>query len=160
MIRLTLSLRFWVVGLPCVLGLSGIVGLGGCTPFTHTRGYIFPLSVESKLHVGMDQDAVLTVLGSPVLVDPLDSHRWIYTQTKTHQQAFQKSHVVAQKTLVLSFNAQGSVDTLEWVPSSQVVTLIPDPEKTPVLGRHITPVQQMFQSMQHIHKKDPERSDH
>lgn len=150
-----LTRRFFKKSLPqkavCALAL---IFSTGCTPKHYMRGYIFPpQKIENLIHNGMDQASVLQVLGTPVLVDPLQPNRWIYSQTHAEQQAFHHPRVLSQKTLVMTFTPQGTLENFSWVDPKLCLNIVPDPGKTKIVGRDITELQQMFQGVYRTSKR-------
>ena len=74
--------------------------LVGCHPYEVDvqQGNILDHKVLSQLHSGLSKDAVKTLLGSPILVDPFDSNIWIYAYTNQIN-----GGQIEKKMLVLKF---------------------------------------------------------
>jgi outer membrane protein assembly factor BamE (lipoprotein component of BamABCDE complex) len=128
---------------------SGMVGalllVAGCAQEPRLQGYVF--SPEHQIAPGMNRDEVVRLMGEPVLVDPLEPRRWVYASARVERKAFVAPRVLDQRTLVVVFDSGDKVArVVEGVPLA-VGRESPDPAVTPVLGRSVGVVQQMFRGV-------------
>ena len=78
--------------------LSGCVLFHGYAPDVQ-QGNAFTIDQVSKLRVGMPVNAVLAIMGSPVLVNTFNNNRFDYVYT------FQKvGYRMSEKKVIVSFN--------------------------------------------------------
>lgn len=106
--------------------LSATVAMSGCsllsvykidlpqgTPITQTQA--------QKLKVGMNQNQVLYILGSPAIKDTLEPNRWDYIYDYQAGTEGQRKGIAdvknASQHLIIYFDANGSVNRIEGLES-------------------------------------------
>lgn len=76
------------------LFLAGLLGLTACSYFPYqpqiTQGNLLTQEKIDALKVGMSQDQVRLILGSPVLTDTFDQSTWNYVYTVQKVSHFKK----------------------------------------------------------------------
>ncbi len=97
---------FWLVA-----SVALTLILSGCAhQMQIQQGIVFQASQIAELQVGMSQDQVTYILGTPNLVDPYHPNSWyyIYTNQESHQP-------MTERKLVVNFDANQKV--LNWQES-------------------------------------------
>ncbi len=72
------------------------------------QGNVITPEVLAQLHVGMSQERVRFLLGSPPITDPFHANRWDYTYTyREKDKQTETSH------LILYFDAEGVLSAID-----------------------------------------------
>lgn len=125
---------------------------GGCTATEATRGNIVEDYRMSEVVPGVSSRTnVLKSLGSPTTTAPFDDNVWYYIGQKTEKRGIFDPKVVEEKVVVVAFNGEGVVDTIEEVDAGQ--TNIPRVRrKTPTSGNDITVMEQLIGNVGRFNK--------
>lgn len=120
------------------LGLSIIVTAGGCSRIRDHKGYVADQALVGAVQPGVDnRESVARTLGRPSFAGQFDGDRtWYYVSRDTRQLAFARPRPVAEMVLAVKFDAAGNVASVERTGMERVVSISPDGDKTPTLGRH------------------------
>lgn len=132
--------------------LLASAALCACTPTQATRGNIVEDYRMAEIVPGVStRTSVLQSLGSPTTVAPFDDNVWYYIGQKTEKSGIFDPKVVDKKIVVVAFNQEGVVDTIEKVDADQMD--IPHVRrKTPTSGNEITVMQQLLGNVGRFNK--------
>ncbi len=123
-----------------------------CTPTQATRGNIVEDYRMAEIVPGVStRTSVLQSLGSPTTQAPFDENVWYYIGQKTEKTGIFDPKVVEKKVVVVAFNNEGIVDTIEEVQAEDVD--VPHVRrKTPTSGNEITVLQQLLGNVGRFNK--------
>ncbi len=115
-----------------VLGLAS-----GCARIKDHKGYVVDSSLIDSVQPGIDnRDSVAKTLGRPSFTGQFDGDKnWYYIARDTRQLAFSSPKPVAQTLLAVHFDQAGNVTSVEKTGLEKVVSISPEGDKTPTLGR-------------------------
>lgn len=124
-----------------VLGLAS-----GCARIKDHKGYVVDSTLIDTVQPGIDnRDSVAKTLGRPSFAGQFDGDRnWYYLARDTRQLAFSSPKPVAQTLLTIHFDDAGNVTSVEKSGLEKVVSISPDGDKTPTLGRDRGFFQELF----------------
>ncbi len=127
--------------------------LAACTPTQATRGNIVEDFRMAEIVPGVSSRTnVLKSLGSPTTVAPFDDNVWYYIGQKTEKTGIFDPKVVDKKVVVVAFNPDGIVDSIEKVDAGQID--VPTVRrKTPTSGNEITVLQQLIGNVGRFNKQ-------
>jgi len=74
------------------------------------HGYMFEYSDIHLLDVGMDQNSVLGIMGSPTFKSQIEDETWFYMHEKTKSFLFFKPKIIERQILTLDFAGQNISD--------------------------------------------------
>lgn len=116
----------------------------GCTPMKATRGNLVEDYRLAEIVPGVStRSNVLKSLGSPTTQAPFDENVWYYLGQKTEKRGIFDPEVIEEKVVVVAFNEEGIVDTLQEVDANQID--VPHVRrKTPTSGNDITVMEQLL----------------
>lgn len=136
------------------LSCLALITLAACTPTQATRGNIVEDYRMAEIVPGVStRTSVLQSLGSPTTEAPFDENVWYYIGQKTEKTGIFDPKVVDKKVVVVAFNADGVVDTIEEVKADQID--VPHVRrKTPTSGNEITVLQQLLGNVGRFNKQD------
>lgn len=140
-------------GLPLCLILTCAV-LAACTPTQATRGNIVEDFRMAEIVPGVStRTSVLQSLGSPSTQAPFDENVWYYIGQKTEKTGIFDPKVVDKKIVVVAFNNEGVVQTIEKVDAAEID--VPNVRrKTPTSGNEITVMQQLLGNVGRFNKPE------
>lgn len=142
--------------LPTVCALAGLAFLmAACTPTVANRGNIVEDSRLTQIEAGVSSRTdVLRAIGSPTTMAPFDENVWYYIGQKTEKHGVFDAEIVEEKIVVVAFNDQGLVDTVEELGQGRVD--IPTVRrKTPTGGHDLTFMQQLLGNVGRFNKSEP-----
>jgi outer membrane protein assembly factor BamE (lipoprotein component of BamABCDE complex) len=118
--------------------------IAACTPTQATRGNIVEDYRMAEIVPGVStRTSVLQSLGSPSTEAPFDENVWYYIGQKTEKTGIFDPKVVDKKIVVVAFNNDGIVETIDKVDADQID--VPRVRrKTPTSGNEITVLQQLL----------------
>ena len=126
------------------------LAVAACQPTMANRGNLVDEDRLAQIQVGQtDQAAVQTALGPPTMIGTFDKQTWYYSGKRTEKEAFFNPETLAERTLVVHFDASGTVDKITEVTANQQVAISPENEITPTEGRAMGFVDQMIENMNH-----------
>jgi outer membrane protein assembly factor BamE (lipoprotein component of BamABCDE complex) len=118
-----------------VLALAAVAA-SGCTRLRDHKGYVVDSTLIGTVSPGVDnQESVTKTLGRPSFVSEFDKKTWYYVSRDTSALAFANPKPVAQTVLAVHFDATGNVSRVERTGLEKVVSISPNGDKTPTLGR-------------------------
>ena len=123
-----------------------------CTPTEATRGNIVEDYRMAEIVPGVSTKTnVLQSLGSPSTQAPFDENVWYYIGQKTEQRGIFDPKVVDKKVVVVAFNPEGVVDTIEKINADQID--VPHVRrKTPTSGNEIGVMEQLLGNVGRFNK--------
>lgn len=118
--------------------------LAACTPTQATRGNIVEDYRIAEIVPGVStRTSVLQSMGSPTTQAPFDDNVWYYIGQKTEKRGIFDPKVVEKKIVVVAFNDEGVVESLDKIDADQID--VPNVRrKTPTSGNEITVLQQLL----------------
>ncbi|EWY39272.1 membrane protein [Skermanella stibiiresistens SB22] len=125
----------------CLLGLT----VAACSPTIDTRGNLAEKARLDQIQPGVStRDDVAVTLGTPSTVGTFDPNTWYYIGSRTEKTAFFRPEVVERKIVVVKFNEDGTVATLNEMDhnAGQQVELVE--RTTPTAGRDMNFIEQML----------------
>ena len=130
-----------------------------CTPTQATRGNIVEDYRIAEIVPGVStRTSVLQSLGSPTTEAPFDENVWYYIGQKTEKTGIFDPKVVDKKIVVVAFNPDGVVQTIEKVNADQID--VPHVRrKTPTSGNEITVLQQLLGNVGRFNKPESSATD-
>lgn len=139
------------------LVLMALLAAGGsmtsaCTPTQATRGNMLEDYRIAEVVPGVSSRTnVLQSLGSPTTQAPFDENVWYYIGQKTEKRGIFDPKVVEKKVVVVAFNQDGVVDTIEEVDADQI-NVPTVRRKTPTSGNDITVMEQLIGNIGRFNK--------
>lgn len=123
-----------------------------CTPTETVRGNIVEDYRMNEITQGISTRAnVLKSLGSPTTVAPFDDNVWYYIGQKMEKKGIFDPEVVDEKVVVVSFNEEGIVQTIEKIDADRInVPTVRD--KTPTSGNEVTFMEQLLGNVGRFNK--------
>lgn len=120
------------------------VSIAACTPTQATRGNIVEDYRMAEIVPGVStRTSVLQSMGSPTTKAPFDEDVWYYIGQKTEKTGIFDPKVVDKKIVVVAFNPEGIVQTIDRVDAEQID--VPHVRrKTATSGNEITILQQLL----------------
>ena len=109
-----------------------------CEKTIMTRGYALDFSDFSKIKVGKDDaQAVFDKVGSPTIRSTIEDEQgcysWYYAYKRTEKNGFLDPKVLEQKTIVVTFNAKGIVQSVSESKGEKEISVVT--EKTATAGK-------------------------
>lgn len=124
--------------------ILSVAVIGACTPTQNNRGNIVDDFRMAEITPGIStRTNVLKSLGSPTTVAPFDDNVWYYIGQKMEKRGIFDPKVVEEKVVVVAFNEEGIVDTMEEIDANRMD--VPTVRrKTPTSGNDITVMEQIL----------------
>lgn len=127
------------------LALGLLLATAGCAKLREHRGYIVDETLVGAIQPGVDnRDSVTGTLGRPTFVGQFDQRDWYYLSRNTRQLAFSTPKPTAQTVLHIRFDEQGNVAAVDRSGLEKIVSVSPEADKTPTLGRDRSFFQELF----------------
>lgn len=119
---------------------AAILALGllatGCASIKDHRGYIIDEALVASVQPGVDNKlSVERTLGRPTFSSAYGKQTWYYVAMNTAQKPFTRPKTASQSLIVVDFDQRGNVASLTREGMEKVVSLSPEGDKTPTLGR-------------------------
>ncbi|MCJ8158038.1 outer membrane protein assembly factor BamE [Sphingomonas sp. LaA6.9] len=122
-----------------------LIATGGCTRIRAHQGYIVDNQLIEGIKPGVDnRESVEGTLGRPTFVGQFDAADWYYVSRSTKQLAFANPKPAEQTILHVRFDAAGNVAAVDRQGLEKIVSIHPDGNKTPTLGRERGFFQELF----------------
>jgi outer membrane protein assembly factor BamE (lipoprotein component of BamABCDE complex) len=119
--------------------------VSGCTPVVANRGNMVDPDVLAEVKTGSStREDVATKLGSPSHVAPFDETTWYYIGRRTEQYSFFRPNVTDQQVVMVKFDDQGIVKTVETLDKNVARDVHVVSRETPTYGRETTLLQELF----------------
>ncbi len=90
---------------------------------------------------------VAEILGSPSTVSTFKDDNWYYVSRTTQQTAFFDPEVLEQRTVVVSFDRSGVVESVREVGLEEAQPIEPVARSTPTQGNSLTIMQQLLSNV-------------
>ncbi len=127
-----------------VLCLAAL-GMGGCAKVRGFQGYIADPTLIDSVQAGIDNKAsVEKTLGRPTFVGQFANGDWYYVSRQTRAFSFANPRPSEQTVLRVRFDAAGNVAAVDKTGVDQVVSINPDDDKTPTLGKNTSFFEELF----------------
>jgi outer membrane protein assembly factor BamE (lipoprotein component of BamABCDE complex) len=131
-----------------VLALAAILALPGCSFFqapTVQRGNRITEEQLKEITPGVQtRQDVQAVLGSPTQTSTFGDNTWYYISSKTRQRPGRALAVTDQETVVVTFDARGTVQEIKRVGEDQAQDVTIVSRETPTPGNDRTLLQALF----------------
>jgi len=117
--------------------LGGVVlALAGCSSIRESRGFVNDPILVGTVQPQIDnRRSVEATLGRPTYESQYGENTWYYISSVTGRKPFVRPRIATHAVLVVRFDEQGNVATVDSRGIDEVVYLQPDGDKTPTLGR-------------------------
>lgn len=130
--------------MPFLLLTALLLG-AACTPTVANRGNMVEDDSLAAVTVGeSDQAAVQSALGPPTATGTFDPNVWYYSGMRTKKTAFFDPKVSYQRTLVVQFDANGILESIDEVDPKQAGNIDPTSKTTKTGGRDLTFIEQVI----------------
>ncbi|MBC8268239.1 MAG: outer membrane protein assembly factor BamE [Rhodospirillaceae bacterium] len=122
-----------------------LVLLGACTPKIDVRGNLPDPERLSEIVPGEQSRAEIEeILGTPSSVAVFDQETWLYVSQRTETVAFFEPEVKERKVIILKFDKDGIVSTIETLSAENGKNIQPVDRTTPTAGNEFTLIDQLF----------------
>jgi outer membrane protein assembly factor BamE (lipoprotein component of BamABCDE complex) len=139
--------RGWALALAALLALP-LLALPGCSFFqapTVQRGNRITEEQLKEITPGVQtRQDVQAVLGSPTQTSTFSDGTWYYISSKTRQRPGRALSVTDQETVVVTFDARGTVQEIKRVGEDQAQDVTMVARETPTPGNDRTLLQALF----------------
>ena len=123
---------------------AGMFAIAACTPTVAQRGNMVEDYQMEKVITGIHtRTDVLRLLGSPTTQAPFDENVWYYLGQTTEKRGILDPEVTEERVVVVAFDADGIVQTVQEVDSGRLDIPI-ERSKTPTHGNDMTIMQQLL----------------
>jgi outer membrane protein assembly factor BamE (lipoprotein component of BamABCDE complex) len=127
------------------LVLAAAALLPGCASIRESRGYIEDATLTGLIQPKIDnRQSVESTLGRPTFTSQFGTPTWYYVSSITGQRPFNRPRIRDHSVLAVTFDANGRVSEVKRSGVDKVVYLDPEGDKTPVLGRERTFLEDLF----------------
>ncbi|QIG78805.1 outer membrane protein assembly factor BamE [Stakelama tenebrarum] len=108
-----------------------------CSPVRGRQGYVVDPDLVNAIQPGVDnRDSVMQTLGHPTLSGEFTNDTWYYISRKTRNLAFNNPQPESQSTIIVRFEPDGTVQSINRTDESQIASIEPYGKTTPTLGRN------------------------
>jgi outer membrane protein assembly factor BamE (lipoprotein component of BamABCDE complex) len=129
------------------LGTAATLALlaAACNPVRDNHGYSAVNEDQKKVEVGVDtKSTVLARLGTPSTQSAFDQTAWYYISTVQERYAFYMPRTVAREVLMVKFDADGKVASVERFGLDKGRVVAYSDARTPTRGRELGIIEQIF----------------
>jgi outer membrane protein assembly factor BamE (lipoprotein component of BamABCDE complex) len=127
-----------------VLGSASLLAQG-CTQLRSHQGYVGDETLLSAVQPGVDnKQSVEASLGRPTFTGQFGASDWYYYARDTRQLAFAQPRPTGQYILHVKFDGAGNVVAVNKGGLENVVSISPESDKTPTLGRTTSFFEELF----------------
>lgn len=117
--------------------LTSLATLTACARVLGHQGFVIDQSLVETVRPGVDNRASVNgTLGRPSFVGQFDGNDWYYVSRDTRQFAYKRPKPSGQTILHVRFDPAGNVTSVNRTGLEQVVSIHPERDKTPTLGRN------------------------
>ena len=139
MVRKTRLIR----GMACAL--AAVTVLGACEARVGTRGNLPDPDMVAQLATGETRrNEVTQLLGSPSTIALFDFETWIYISERTETTAFFEPEVIDRKVLVVQFDKDGTLASVQGLGLEDSHDVEPIERTTPTAGNEVTILDQLL----------------
>lgn len=116
-----------------------------CNPIRDTHGFTAQAQDQLKVEPGVDtKSTVLARLGTPSTQSVFDQTAWYYVTTIQERYAFYKPQTVNREILVVKFDAEDKVATVDRYGMERGRVISYNGDRTPTRGRELGLLEQIF----------------
>jgi len=129
--------------IPALLAVA--MAVAACEPVRQTHGYVPAETYIKRIKIGEDSRAdIVTKVGRPSTTAAFENDEWYYISRSTVTRMFFAPEPTDQKVMVLGFDADGIVQSVDryGLEDGQVVDLVT--RTTPTRGKRLTFIQQLL----------------
>lgn len=137
-----------------VAALAGSTVLSACVTQEEYRGYAIEFAKLDQIKPGSSKDEVLAALGSPSTTSTFGSEQWYYINMKMEQGALVRPKMVAEDTIIVTFNEGGTVKTIERSAGEERRDIAVAKDKTRTEGNSVTVMQQFLGNLGRFNSGD------
>jgi outer membrane protein assembly factor BamE (lipoprotein component of BamABCDE complex) len=121
------------------------LAVSACNPMRDTHGFTAQGQDQLKVEPGVDtKSTVLARLGSPSTQSAFDQTAWYYVTTVQERYAFYKPQTVNREILVVKFDAEDKVATVDRYGMERGRVVSYNGDRTPTRGRELGLLEQIF----------------
>lgn len=125
--------------------IGAALAASGCARIRNNMGHVIDEQLASAIQPGVDnKQSVQQTLGRPSLNSQFDDKQWYYVSRNTKQFAFLQQKASDQKVVIVNFDANGNVASVEKRGLEKVASIDPVDDKTPTLGRETGILEDLF----------------
>ena len=125
--------------------LATVAGCSTSKQMMNNQGYIADEEHASSVQPGVDnKQSVEKALGRPTMTAQWSEDSWYYLSRNTKQLAFARPSPQSQRVLIVHFDKDGNVLSVERRGMEQVANISPNTDKTPTLGREASLLEDLF----------------
>lgn len=125
--------------------LAAVAGCSTSKQMMNNQGYIADEELASSVQPGVDnKQSVERALGRPTMSAQWSDDTWYYLSRNTKQLAFARPTPQSQRVLIVHFDGDGNVSSVERRGMEQVANISPNSDKTPTLGREASLLEDLF----------------
>jgi len=121
-----------------------LIGICACSPIIANRGQIIDDEKLSSIEVGFStRKDVAMIIGSPTQTSTFNENKWYYFGRSTKQTSFFDPKVIEQKAVVIIFDDEGVVSSIEKEDPKLAKAITPVDRRTPTYGHQTTIIEQI-----------------
>ncbi|MGN6850722.1 MAG: outer membrane protein assembly factor BamE [Sphingomicrobium sp.] len=125
--------------------IAAVIVLAGCAQMRAHKGMVMDPQLEASVQPGVDnKDSVEKLLGHPTFVGQFTPNDWYYVSRDTTQLAFRNPRVRKQDVMIVRFDPQGNVASVQHTGKALVMNVKPYGKETPTLGRTRSFFEELF----------------
>ena len=134
---------FGRIGLVAALAAATLAA--GCTTIKEKRGYLTEDVLLNAVQPGIDnKESVEGTLGRPTFESHYGADTWYYVSSDTRQKPFRSPKIKDHSVFAVHFDRAGNVVGIDRSGMEQVVKIDPEGDKTPVLGKDRSFLEDLF----------------
>ncbi len=133
--------------------VAGVISLNGCSPIVAQRGSMPDVDAIATItpHKSTKND-VERVLGSPSSINMYVEETWLYVGETTETVAFFESKVSERSVLLIAFDKDGLVTSMESHGLDEARDIRPVDRVTPTVGKNMTAIDQLIGNLNRFGK--------
>ena len=125
-----------------------MAGLGACAGVRDHRGFIMDAQLAKSVETGIDnKQSVEKTLGRPTFTGQFNDNDWFYLAQDTTTLAFRNPQVNSQTLIHVQFDQAGNVAAVKTSDKSTIISIDPEGDKTPTLGRKKSFFEELFSNI-------------
>ncbi len=125
--------------------LAAVSGCNTSKQMINNPGYIADEELASSVQPGVDnKQSVEKALGRPTMSGQWSDDTWYYLSRNTKQLAFARPTPQSQRVMIVHFDKDGNVASVERRGMEQIANISPNSDKTPTLGREASLLEDLF----------------
>jgi outer membrane protein assembly factor BamE (lipoprotein component of BamABCDE complex) len=125
--------------------IGAALATSGCSRIKAQQGYLIDETLFTSILPGVDnRESVSRTLGRPTFAAQFDTGSWYYVSRLTGQYAFVAPKTLQQQILIVGFDEQGNVSTVQRRGMEKIARINPVDDKTATLGKSESFFQELF----------------